>query len=79
MRTTLNLDENLISELLKATDARTKTEAIHIAAAELIRRKKLEKLKSLTGKIHIENGRSKREKVESARQKKITGGLRGHR
>ena len=79
MRTTLNLDENLISELVKATEARTKTEAIHIAAAELIRRKKLEKLKALSGKVRIENDRSKREKVESARQKKLTRGLRDHR
>jgi len=79
MRTTLNLDENLISELVKATEARTKTEAIHIAAAELIRRKKLEKLKALSGKVRIENNRSKCEKVESARQKKRTRGLRDHR
>ena len=57
MRTTLNLDENLISELVKVTEARTKTEAIHIAAAELIRRKKLEKLKSLSGKVRIESNR----------------------
>ncbi|HEY5600309.1 MAG TPA: type II toxin-antitoxin system VapB family antitoxin [Candidatus Manganitrophaceae bacterium] len=79
MRTTLNLDEDLIQELIKATEARTKTEAIHIAAEELIRRKKLEKLKSLSGKIHIDLDRRKREKVESARQKRLARGWRGHR
>lgn len=45
MRTTLNLDEDLIQELIKATEARTKTEAIHIAAEETIRRKR-EKVES---------------------------------
>lgn len=79
MRTTLNLDEELIQELVKVTEARTKTEAIHIAAEEMIRRKKLEKLKSLSGKIHIDLDRRKREKVESARQKRLSRSWRGHR
>ena len=79
MRTTLDLDEHLMQELLKATQARTKTEAIHIAAAELIRRKKLEELKHLSGKIHIDLDRRKRETTELEHQKKLTRRLRGHR
>ncbi|MFZ5863555.1 MAG: type II toxin-antitoxin system VapB family antitoxin [Nitrospirota bacterium] len=79
MRTTLDLDEDLIKELLKATDARSKTEAIHLAAAELIRRRKLDKLKSLSGKILINVDWAKRERVETARQKRVTRRWRGHR
>ncbi|MHB8482558.1 MAG: type II toxin-antitoxin system VapB family antitoxin [Nitrospiria bacterium] len=79
MRTTLDLDEELIKKLLKATEARSKTEAIHIAASELIRRKKLEKLKSLSGKIHIDLNWQKREKRELTRQKKLTSARHGHR
>jgi Arc/MetJ family transcription regulator len=79
MRTTLDLDEDLIKKLLKVTEVRSKTEAIHIAASELIRRKKLEKLKSLSGKIHIDLDWRKREKTELTRQKKLTSARHGHR
>jgi hypothetical protein len=44
MRTTLNLDENLLGELMRVTEARTRTDAIHQAMTDLIRRKKLDKL-----------------------------------
>lgn len=54
MRVTLNLDENLAIDLMKITGVKTKTEAINKAMAELIHRKKIEKLKSLSGKIHID-------------------------
>ena len=53
MRTTLDLDEHLISQLLKATKARTKTEAIHMAAAEYIRRRTVERIKALRGKVAL--------------------------
>ena len=71
MRTTLDLDEKLIEELLKATDAKTKTEAIHLAMSELIRRQKREKLKSLSGKIRIDLNRRKREQTELEYQKRL--------
>ena len=53
MRITLDLDEKLISQLMEVTSAKTKSDAIHQAAAELIRRKKLERLKALSGKLRI--------------------------
>ena len=53
MRTTMSLDERLIKELMEVTGAKSRTEAIHRAIAELIRRKKLEELKALSGKIRI--------------------------
>ncbi len=37
MRTTLDLNEKLIRKLMDVTAAKTKTEGIHQAAAELIR------------------------------------------
>ncbi len=51
MRTTLDLDERLMSQLLKVTKARTKTEAVHMAAAECIRRRTVERIKALRGKL----------------------------
>ncbi|MFQ5949226.1 MAG: type II toxin-antitoxin system VapB family antitoxin [Nitrospiria bacterium] len=79
MRTTLDLDEKLIEALLKVTDAKTKTEAIHLAISELIRRRRLEKLKSLSGKIHIDLDLKKMKKVELEHQKRLARRLRGHR
>ncbi|MGH7411225.1 MAG: type II toxin-antitoxin system VapB family antitoxin [Candidatus Methylomirabilis sp.] len=54
MRTTLDLDEGLVKELVKVTKAKTKTKAIHIAIREFIRRRKLEGLKALSGKIRLD-------------------------
>lgn len=54
MRTTLSLDDRLIKELMEVTGAKTKTEAIHLAISELIRRKKVEGLLALEGKVHLD-------------------------
>lgn len=71
MRTTLDLNEELINKLLKATEAKTKTDAIHLAISELLRHKKLSTLKSLSGKIHIDLDQKKRERVELERQERL--------
>ena len=54
MRTTLDLDESLVKELMAVTGAKTKTEAIHLAIRELVRWRKLERLKGLSGKIRLD-------------------------
>ncbi|MGH7256305.1 MAG: type II toxin-antitoxin system VapB family antitoxin [Nitrospirales bacterium] len=68
MRTTLDLGQNLIEELMKVTAAKTKTDAIHQAAADLIRRKKLERLKSLSGKVYLDLDWRKLEHAELRHQ-----------
>lgn len=79
MRTTLDLDEDLVRELLKTTKTRTKTEAIHLAISELIRRRKLDALKSLSGRVRIDVDRRKREAVEQKHQEKILRRRHGDR
>jgi len=54
MRTTVTLDEQLVSEVMKVTSAKTKTKAVTIALKELVKRKKIEKLRSLLGSIDID-------------------------
>ena len=54
MRTTLDLNEKLIRELMDVTSAKTKTDAIHQAASELIRRKNSISLSLLSGKIRLD-------------------------
>jgi len=80
MRTTLNLDDALIEELIKVTEAKTKTDAIHQAIAELIRRRKLERLKSLSGKIGFALDLKKRKTGELKRQRTVLSRWQhGHR
>jgi Arc/MetJ family transcription regulator len=66
MRTTLNLDGKLPAELMRVTEAKTKTDAIHQAITDLIRRRKLEKLKSLSGKVRLHLDWRKQEKPNCA-------------
>jgi len=54
MRTTLNLDQALVKELMAVTQAKTKTAAIHQAISAFLRRKKIEGLLALEGKIHLD-------------------------
>ncbi len=62
MRTTLNISDALMKELMSVTDAKTKTKAIDAAIREYIRKRKIKKLQSLSGKIEIvDNWRELRE------------------
>ena len=69
MRTTLDLDEKLVAKLMKTTKAKTKTEAIHLAMAALIRREKIEQLKALSGQVHIAYVRPSQKKSDQRRRK----------
>lgn len=64
MRTTLNLEDGVINELLRETKAKTKTKAVTIALKEFIRKKRIEELKSLSGKLHLSTDWRKLEKLE---------------
>ena len=54
MRTTVTLDENLVQELVKLSNAKTKTAAVAFAVQEQIRRAKLKKLASLLGTVTVD-------------------------
>ena len=79
MRTTLNLDDRLLAELMRVTEAKTKTDAIEQAMADLVRRKKLDKLKSLSGKIRLRLNWKAQEKAELRRQAQLKARWHGHR
>jgi Arc/MetJ family transcription regulator len=53
MRTTLDLPEDIITEGLKVTHIRTKTELITTAVRELIRKHKTSALKKFKGTIDL--------------------------
>jgi hypothetical protein len=51
MKTTLNLPDDLIKKTMKISGSRTKTAAIVTAMEEYIRRKKLEEIIRMEGKL----------------------------
>ncbi len=54
MRTTVTLDEALVREIMKVTSAKTKTAAVTAALREHARRSRIDKLRSLLGKVDID-------------------------
>jgi hypothetical protein len=54
MRATLNIPDQIMSEVQQLTGQKSKTNAIVHVMEEFIRRKKVEELLSLKGKIHID-------------------------
>jgi Arc/MetJ family transcription regulator len=53
MRTTLDLDDAKIQELMRLLDVRSKTEAIHQAIDECLRARRRSRLKALAGHVQI--------------------------
>ena len=54
MRTTLDLPQKLVDEALKASHLKTKTALIITALEELVRKSRIQELKSYKGKIDLD-------------------------
>jgi hypothetical protein len=54
MRTTLDLPEDLLDEARRLLGFKSKTDTIVLSLTELVRRRRIEELKSLAGKINLE-------------------------
>ena len=70
MRTTLNIPDDLISEVQKISGEKSKTKAIVKTMKEYIRQKKLTELLALKGKINIDYDWEAEEKSEINSQSK---------
>ena len=64
MRTTVDLPEALMSDLMALSKTRKKKDAVRVALEEFVRRKKLEKLLALPGKIEISDVTAELEGME---------------
>lgn len=53
MRTTIELPEDLVSDVMTLSRTRKKKDAVRIALEEFVKRKKLERLLALPGRIEI--------------------------
>lgn len=79
MRATLNIPDNLISEVQKISGEKSKTRAIITAMQEFVRHKKIRELIALRGKIEIDYDLEKEEELEIKAQKrreKLLGQIR---
>jgi Arc/MetJ family transcription regulator len=54
MRTTLDLPEALVEEARTALGFKSKTDTVVLALRELVRRRRLDELKSLMGRVRLD-------------------------
>lgn len=54
MRTTLDLPESLLEEARERLGFKSKTDTVILALQELVRKKRLEDLKSMLGHVHLD-------------------------
>jgi Arc/MetJ family transcription regulator len=54
MRTTLDLPERLIEEARERLGFKSKTDTVVVALQDLVRRKRIEELKTLLGSVRLE-------------------------
>ena len=64
MRATLNIPDELINDVQRLSGEKTKTQAIVTVMEEYVRRKKLEDLLALRGKVSMEYDWEREEEVE---------------
>lgn len=70
MRATLNIPDELITEVQNITGVKSRTKAVVTAIQEFIRKKRMEQLLALKGRIEIDYDWEREEKRELDAQKK---------
>ncbi len=55
MRTTINIPDQIIDQLMSFSNSLTKTDAVNKAILDWVKYKKIQKIKSLRGKLDIDN------------------------
>jgi hypothetical protein len=73
LRATLSIPDKLVEDLVKETGAKNKTQAIIQAIDEYLRKKRVEKLLALQGKLDLEDNWQEIEAVEMGELEKTWG------
>ncbi|PIP47842.1 MAG: hypothetical protein COX16_02815 [Deltaproteobacteria bacterium CG23_combo_of_CG06-09_8_20_14_all_51_20] len=55
MRTTLNVDDKTLQEIMALTGAKNRSQAINRVLQDFVKRERLQKLLDLRGMLHLEN------------------------
>lgn len=64
MRTTITVEDGVMEKLMRYTQAKTRTEAVNRALADWVKHLKIEKLRSLRGKLYMEDNWEKLRSME---------------
>ena len=56
MRTTVTMSDEVLTDLMRFSDAKTKTEAVNRAVEEWVRLRKIRELRSLRGRLSFAQG-----------------------
>ena len=64
MRTTLNIDPDLLDAVVETTGERSKTRAVNKALEEYLRRRKITELREIAGNIDLVNNLRELEELE---------------
>ena len=75
MRTTLDIDRELLDKVVEATGERSKTKAVNKALAEYVRRISINEIREMAGKYVIEDTREEQREADRRREA-FLGGLR---
>ena len=70
MRTTLDIDEKLLGDVVKVTGEKSKSKAVNKALEEYVRSKKIDELRALAGKLDILDNWCELEELELEEQNK---------
>ena len=65
MRSTIDIDEQVLAEAMKVANVRTKKELIDLSLKELVRKKRRERLLARFGKFSLSISASQLEKMRS--------------
>jgi Arc/MetJ family transcription regulator len=68
MRTTLDLPEDLLNEAQRLLGFKSKTDTVVLSLTELVRRRRIEELKALAGKVELEFD------IDKSRRRSVTPG-----
>ncbi|MCH7800435.1 MAG: type II toxin-antitoxin system VapB family antitoxin [Chloroflexi bacterium] len=71
MRTTLNIDEKILAEVIEATGEKSKSKAVNMALEQFIRQKKIKNLLSMVGKLEIDDTSEEQAKVDKERDERL--------
>ena len=68
MRTTLDIDGALLDSVVETTGENTKSKAVSAALREYVRRKKIDELRAMAGKIPLDDTRAEQREADRRRQ-----------
>jgi Arc/MetJ family transcription regulator len=71
MRTTLDLDEKLLEEVVRATGEKTRSKAVNKALDDYVRGIKIDQLRAMAGKIDIVDNWRELEELELKLQERL--------